>query len=156
MSVEDVTETYVAWLNNPTVTRWLGTHRATLESQRRWVAQWLNRTDARLYAIVCGDLAHPCTARMIGSLKLELTSNGEAAVLALMIGDQDHWHHGHGTAAIGLGTNVAFGTWPTVRRVEAAIRPQNFGSLHAFERAGYTIDWPEKLWGRMVRRGGVP
>ena len=149
MDLSDVTETYIAWVRDPAVNRWLGTHTATLESQRAWVAQWLGRKDAALFAICCREAG--CIGQMIGSLKLELPPPGEAAVLGLMLGDRDHWNRGMGTAAIELGTRLAFHRWPEVRRVEAAIRPQHFASLRAFERAGYTVDWPEKLWARVAR-----
>lgn len=151
LNLDDVTPEYVEWLNDPSVNKWLGTHGATLESQRMWVRRWSDREDARIFAICCRETT--CGGRMIGSLKLEFLRDegGDYAILALMIGEKNHWGRGYGEQAIRLGTSVAFAAWPTIGHVAAAIRPQNFSSLKAFENAGYTVEWPEKLWARVKR-----
>lgn len=163
MTPADATEEYASWLGDPEVNRWLSVKTATPDTQREYIEAWAKRKDARLFAICCHDRAHPpfplqtCEGRVIGSLKLELllgypNASPDVVVLALMIGDKTHWGRGIATLAIRAGTELAFQMWPTIVEVQAGIHPRNIGSVRAFEKSDYQIDWPARVWAMYKRR----
>ena len=153
MTPADATEEYASWLGDPEVNRWLSVKTATADTQREYIEAWVKRADARLFAICCHE---DCDGRVVGSLKLELLSgypnaSPDVAVLALMIGDKTHWGRGIATLAIRTGTELAFQMWPTIVEVQAGIHPRNIGSVRAFEKSDYQIDWPARVWAMYKR-----
>ena len=142
MTLADCTPEYVAWLNDEDTTRYLGTHEATLASQRQWIADRLGNVRASLYVIEADD-------RMVGSLKLEWDGD-RVVTLALMIGDPASRGRGIGTQAIRLGVAKALALWPEARQIAAGVHPANMASIQAFEKAGFgRADWrPEQGWMR--------
>lgn len=154
MMSADATEEYCRWLSDPDVNAWLSVKTATVDSQREYVEAWAKREDARLFAICCHE---DCDGRVVGSLKLEFCRGypeaaPDTAVLALMVGDKTHWGRGIATLSIRAGTELAFQLWPTILEVNAGIHPRNIGSVRAFEKSDYSIDWPDRVWATYRRR----
>lgn len=131
---EDVTERYLAWMNDPDVTRYLetrfGTH--TMESLRAFVDD-RQRDPATLFlAIIRRD-----TGEHIGNIKLgPINLHHEVADIGLIVGERSAWGQGFATEAIAALTRYAFETL-RLRRLTAGAYAPNIGSVRAFEKAGY-------------------
>ena len=52
LTLDDVTETYVSWLNDPEVNKYLDTHGTTLEELRKYVGDRLGKENCRFFGIV--------------------------------------------------------------------------------------------------------
>ena len=134
---DDVTPTYVDWLNDPAVSRYLETrHRPqTLESVAAFVADCLARDDLRLFAICLSE-----TRRHIGNIKVgPIKPNHALADVSLFIGERDCWGQGHASEAIALASGYAF-RHMGVTKLSASFYAENVASIRAFEKAGFVAE----------------
>lgn len=134
---EDVTERYLAWMNDRDVTRFLETRFAThtLDSLRTFV-EARRRDPATLFlAMIRRD-----TGEHIGNIKLgPVDPHHEVADIGLMVGERSAWGQGFATDAIRALTRYAFETLG-LRRLTAGAYAPNVGSIRAFEKAGYRTE----------------
>ena len=134
----DVTARYNRWLRQSEVCRWIRTKPSTLAGLRRYVLAQRRNPHVMFWGIFAGG-------RHVGNIKAEHQHGveGHVAVLGLLIGEGRG--KGYGTAAIRQASAWCFRRWK-VKRVEAGLHPRNWGSARAFEKAGYAILWPERVW----------
>jgi RimJ/RimL family protein N-acetyltransferase len=130
---EDVTESYVGWLNDPAVMDQTeansGTH--TLESTRNYVEAALGNPDARLFRIMAGQEGH------VGNLRIsEITRRHQRADIALIIGRRDLWGRGIAPAAIRCAVEIGFSDLG-LHKLTAGMYHTNEGSIRAFLKAGF-------------------
>lgn len=134
LGLDDVSPTYVAWLNDPAVNRYLETRHVpqTLDSVRQFVADTAARDDSHLFAIrLAADSRH------IGNIKLgPVKANHSLADVSLFIGEKDCWGQGYATEAITLVSRFGFETLG-LSKLSASFYADNQGSLRAFLKAGY-------------------
>jgi RimJ/RimL family protein N-acetyltransferase len=134
LTLADVGERYVAWLNDPAVNRFLETRHQvqTLETVRSFVAVNSGRADRRLFAICLNE-----TERHIGNIKVgPIKPNHALADVSLFIGERDCWGKGYATEAITLASRFAFAQMPVVK-LSASFYATNVASIRAFLKAGY-------------------
>lgn len=130
----DVTDAYVAWMNDPRVNEYLETRFVThtLDDVRRYVREQSNATDAIFLAII-----RQSDRRHIGNLRLgAIDRHHRSATLALLIGERSAWGQGLGSDAIAAATNHAF-TALGLDKLTARVYASNLGSIRAFEKAGW-------------------
>lgn len=124
LTEEDVTETYLEWMNDPLVTRYLEarfqTH--TMEDLRRFVAS------NPVWGIFV-DGVH------VGNIKLDTNAHHKRGDIGLLIG-AEYWGKGHATDAINAMTEHAFSSG--LHKVTAGAYAGNGGSVRAFEKAGFS------------------
>ena len=137
LTLEDVTDDYCRWMNDPEVTRNLESRffPQSKESIRAFVQSIQGDRNNAFFAIVlkAGD-------RHIGNIKLGpinwLHGLGE---IGLMIGEKETWGKGYATEAIRLVTGYAFQRL-NLHKVTAGCYATNKGSARAFERAGFDVE----------------
>ncbi len=161
LTLDDVTDRYVAWLNDPQVNRYLETRfRAqTSETVREFVAGMVASSDSYLFGIIAlDDRAH------VGNLKIgPINRHHEFADVSYFIGDRSRWGKGLATDAIRLSVEVAFSRLK-LHRVQAGVYEHNVGSCRALERAGFALEgrfsrqlrnvdgnWEDHVWYGRVR-----
>lgn len=135
--VEDATDAYAAWMNDPEVNRYTESRfiRHTPESLRRYIEAITASENNLFLAIVTkGNRRH------IGNIKLSAINgyHGTAEV-GIIIGDKDYWGCGYGSEAIDLLVGYAFGIL-SLRKLTAGIYANNPGSIRSFERAGFVVE----------------
>lgn len=118
---EDTPDSYVSWLNDPEVTRYLKTKSATRESADEYIRE------NKVYGIFLD--------RLIGTIGLR--ESPEGWFVGIMIGDKNHWGKGYATAALCLLTES-----PLV----ATIVSENKRSIRAFEKAGFAVTDTGPIW----------
>ncbi len=141
LTLEDVSERYVAWMNDPSVTRFLETRFTvhTLESIKEYVRDASNDPNNIFMAICLNeDGSH------IGNIKLgPINRQHSFGTIGLMIGEKDCWGKGYATQAIELISRYAFEQLK-LHKLMAGCYVDNTGSLRAFEKVGFTREGVEQ------------
>lgn len=137
VEVDDVTPRYVAWMNDPDVTRHLESRFTsyTAEDLARYVTTVGADASTHFFAIVLheGD-------RHIGNIKLgPVEQHHRRGDIGIIIGEQDCWGRGYASEAIQLITTWALGTLG-LHKVTAGAYDVNAGSVGAFQRAGFVVE----------------
>lgn len=137
IAADDVTERYVAWLNDTRVNQYLESRfdEHTLESVASFVEQF-EVDDAHVFAAI---LERPAE-RHIGNIKLgPIDSHHRRGDVGIMIGEPDAWGKGYATEAISALTVFAFRELG-LERLSAGAYAVNRASVRAFERAGWEVE----------------
>jgi len=131
---EALTPSYLTWLNDPAVNRFLESRFAvhTAESLRAYVEAMFRSESNHLLGIYLKD-----ESRHIGNIKLgPVDPHHYFADIGLLIGEKDCWGQGFATEAICLVRDFAFGPLG-LRRLTAGCYGTNQGSERAFLKAGF-------------------
>ena len=139
ISMDDVNDTYVAWLRDPMVNQYLETRHTdqTLATVGEFVRGILADSSQHLFAI-CLMPEGQHVGRHVGNIKVgPIKQPHRLADVSLFIGDRDAWGKGVATAAIRLISRFAIETLG-LRKLNAGVYAPNTGSAKAFLRAGYT------------------
>lgn len=133
----DVTEEYVGWLNDPEVTRYLGSGKypATVASTKKWLEKYHDSTTNLAFAII--DRA---TDRHIGNLTLyDINWINRTADIGLMIGCKEFWSGGYGTEAQNLIIAYAFERLGLNKVLNSPVA-DHAGSVKMAEKLGFQIE----------------
>lgn len=137
LSEQDVSDTYVSWLNDVRVNRYLEIRHAThsLESCRQFVMAMNESSVDHLFGIFLQG-----SGQHIGNVKLGFIDRfyGKAQ-LSLFIGERSAWGQGYGTEVISLVTTHGFLSLG-LSKIEAGCYDENMGSLRAFLKSGYSVE----------------
>lgn len=133
----DLNATYLAWINDPAVNRYLET-RFLPQSLEALQAYWQAHRDDPVspWFAICltGDVRH------IGNIKLgPIHRQHRRADLSLFIGDCSCWGKGYASEAIALVCNWAFRELD-LQKLSAGIYSGNIGSRRAFEKCGFELE----------------
>ena len=137
LTEHDVTERYVAWLNDPEVNRYLETRFAlqTLDSCSQFVAAMNRDPNSHLFGIF-----EKHNDRHIGNIKLGfIKPHHGSGQLSLLIGEKSCWGAGYATESVRRLTGWGL-TELGLERVEAGCYDENLASLRAFLKVGYSIE----------------
>ena len=133
----DLNITYLGWLNDPEVNRFLETRflPQTIESlQAYWQAHRDDPTSPWFAICLVGDSRH------IGNIKLgPIHWLYRHAYLSLFIGDRSFWGKGYASEAIALVRDWAFRELD-LQKLNAGICAGNIGSRRAFEKCGFELE----------------
>ena len=139
---EDVNESYVAWLNDPIVNRYLESRFTThmLDSTRVFVKNCLDDAST----LFLGIRSHELKAQHVGNIKLgpidERHGLGEVGIL---IGERNAWGKDIASAAIAMLAEIARDELH-LRKITAGCYASNVGSQKAFLKAGFHIECERK------------
>lgn len=140
---EDATQTYVSWLSDPDVMRYLESRWSahTVESVRAFI-DTCNASAADLLLGVCLP-----GGRHIGNIKIgPMHPQHRSAAIGLMFGARDCWGQGYASEAIGAVTAYAFAALG-LEKVWAGCYASNEASQRAFLRNGFVVEGRQKhMW----------
>ena len=133
----DINATYLSWLNDPAVNRFLET-RFLPQSLESLQAYWHSHRDdpsSPWFAICLAS-----EGRHIGNIKLgPIHWLHRRADLSIFIGDCACWGQGYASEAIAMVCDWAFGELD-LHKLNAGIYAGNFGSRRAFEKCGFELE----------------
>lgn len=134
---EHVTDSYVSWLNDPEINRYLEsrfvTH--TVESTKAFVASVLASPNSLFLGIKSHQLD-----RHVGNIKLgPLDPHHATGDIGILIGDKAAWGKGIATSAIEAISAIA-ANHLKLRKLTAGCYASNAGSQRAFEKAGFLVE----------------
>lgn len=125
---------FVAWLNDPEVRRWLALSEAeplTMEGER----EWYERTRASEADLVW--VIETAEGKPIGTLGLHRIDQAHGrGTLGIQIGEKDRWGRGYGTDAIRQALGFAFREL-SLRRVELNVDEDNERGIRCYEKCGF-------------------
>lgn len=134
LDVADVTDSYVGWLNDPDVKRFLETRHSdqTHETVLAFVECVNERSNEHIFAICrASDDKH------IGNIKVgPIKANHSVADVSLFIGESDCWGKGYATQAIDVISRYAIRQLG-IQKLAATAYAANAGSVGAFLKVGY-------------------
>ena len=140
ISVNDVSNNYVDWLNDPLVNQYLETRfsHQSIETVTSFVKSTLNNPNEYLFTIRTKDKCH------IGNIKIgAINEHHGTGEVSLFIGDKNSWGKGYATLAIELISYFAFFTLK-LRKLSAGAYQTNIASTQAFIKSGYKMDGVKK------------
>lgn len=155
VTLEDVTDRYVGWLEDAEVNAYLETRYApqTLESVHAFVVSMVESPHSYLFAIV-----ENASDRHVGNVKIgPVNPRHLFADVSYFIGERAAWGKGYGTEAVRLVTQFGFERLG-LHRCQAGLYESNVGSQRVLEKAGYTYDgrlakqlrtgdaWEDHVW----------
>lgn len=132
VELDDCTETYLAWLKDPEVNRYLETRWSpqTIETIRDFVSSVRASTHSYLFAVT-----HE--GRHVGNIKIgPIHPIYKYADISYFIGDRSAWGKGIASEAIALITDFAFRTLK-LNRIQAGFFEQNRGSEKVLIKNGF-------------------
>ncbi|MBI3290811.1 GNAT family N-acetyltransferase [Candidatus Falkowbacteria bacterium] len=132
--IDDASQKYCDWLNDPEVNIYLETRKSTVEDLKSYIKQKLNDTNSCLLGIF--DKAND---KHIGNVKLEIINQiKKRADFGIILGDKSYWGQGIGTEATKLAVDYAFNEL-SLDEVELGVLDQNKRGQKAFAKAGFKI-----------------
>ena len=137
VTIDDCTDRYLEWLNDPIVSQYLETRWTvqTLDGIRDFVRSTQASGNSVLFAII-----ERATLLHIGNIKLGPVNRWHAtADVSYFIGERSAWGRGLASESIRMVTQAAFERL-NLERVEAGVYEANVGSARALERSGFALE----------------
>ncbi len=134
ISMNDVTESYLSWLNDEETTRGLasGVFPSTIEDLKRFVESVVSNRNVVMFAI-CDNESN----EHIGNIKLDQFDwVSRTCELGLLIGNKKYWGRGIGYEVCKLTLEYAF-TDLNVRKVSLAVYENNPAAIRLYEKLGF-------------------
>jgi RimJ/RimL family protein N-acetyltransferase len=137
LAPEDVSDTYIDWLNDPDINRYLESRFAVHDRVGvvTYVESMLASPTSLFLAIHSKALGEH-----VGNIKIgPIDSHHGLGEIGLMIGARAAWGRGIATHAIAAVADIGFRDLG-LRKLTAGCYADNKGSQIAFERAGFTVE----------------
>lgn len=134
-TVEDISDRYIGWLNDPQVNRFLEVRfvTQTREIATAYVSSYYTGVEKYMWGIYPNGVSE-----LIGTATLHnIDRNHESGDVGLMIGSKVYWGKGASDDAIELIANLAFETLG-LRRLSAGTSSPNLGINFTLKRLGFT------------------
>lgn len=134
VTVDDVTDEHVGWLNDPEVNQFLESRfeKHTLESSRAYVEK-ISRNPANIFLVIM----RKDTGQHIGNIKLgPIDPHHKVGSIGLMIGDKLSWGKGFAKEAIQLLAQYSFEILK-LHKLTAGAYENNPASIKVFLKLGF-------------------
>jgi RimJ/RimL family protein N-acetyltransferase len=133
----DCTDTYIGWLNDPMVNRFLETRH--VPQDRKSTVDYVTSINAKTDEFLFGIFL-TATSEHIGNIKVgPIFRRHPVADISLLIGAREHWRQGYATEGISILSRYAFDRL-NVRKLSASMYADNRGSYRCFLKAGYQAE----------------
>lgn len=134
IALEDATDRYLSWLNDPETTQGLASGRfpTSLDQLQSYIRQIIDDPNSVMFAI-CDAV----TGDHLGNIKLDRFDwVSRTCELGLLIGDKNSWGKGIGTEVCKLVTDYAFEQL-NVRKVSLTVYSNNPNAIRLYEKIGF-------------------
>lgn len=139
LAVDDASEEYCSWLNNPEVNKYLETKDTTIPELRSYIQKRINDPRTFFWGIFLKE-----NNQHIGNIKLEpIDYEKKSSEFGIMIGNKNEWGRGYGTEATRLVIDFAFKEL-NLNRVELGVVADNAGAIKSYQKVGFKIDRVEE------------
>lgn len=137
ISIDDVTQEYVSWLNDDDVTKGLDTvvKPYSFEMLHKYVQDIIKTDTTYMFMIVDKE-----SGKSIGTAKIHnISKKNGTCNLGLMIGDKFYWGKGYGQDAYNTSINYAF-TVLNIRKIWELANSDNLASLSMCKKSGFEME----------------
>jgi RimJ/RimL family protein N-acetyltransferase len=131
---DDITDEYIAWLNDPIVNKFLEVRHVTqtIETVTEYINNFYKDHESYIWGI------YSLEDRLIGTVNLkDINLYHNVAELGLMIGHLDYWGKSASEEAVSLVLDFAFDTLE-LNRVTGGTYSTNIGMIFTYKRLGFT------------------
>lgn len=138
--MDDATERYASWLNDPNVNQYLETRFSpqTVDACASFIESCNADENSCLLGIF--DSTDEPTPPHIGNIKIGfINRHYDVGQLSLFIGEPSCWGKGYATEAIQAVSQYGFRTL-NLEKIEAGCYEKNTASLRAFLNVGYSVE----------------
>jgi RimJ/RimL family protein N-acetyltransferase len=127
---------FVAWLNDPEVTRHLVFHAPmSLPQEEKWYERVLQQNSAEQPLVIERDAPEGWTP--IGNISfLAIDWINRSTELGIFIGEKAFWNQGYGREAIEMLLQFGFNGL-NLNRIFLRVDETNLGGIHCYEHAGF-------------------
>ncbi|MFC1874295.1 GNAT family N-acetyltransferase [Chloroflexota bacterium] len=134
---EHISDTYIGWLNNPEVNRFLEVRHIhqTYETVLAFVRSFYGDTEKYMWSVYAKDINESIGTATLYNIN-RYHGSGE---IGLMIGEKDYWGKGASDEAMELIARFAFQTLG-LRRLTGGSYATNYGMNFTFKRSGFTLE----------------
>lgn len=139
--ISDIETGYYKWMNDPEVFRFTETRYkpSSMESLREYILKTNENPSVLFLAMVDKE-----KQKHIGNIKLGPINNiHRFGDIGIIIGEKDYWGKGLATEAIQAISEFAFKNFG-LNKITAGCYENNIGSVKAFEKAGFEIEYIQK------------
>lgn len=134
ISLNDVTEEYLSWLQDPEVMSGIETSGYTIENLGSYVRSRINRSDVAFFTIRTKENIH------IGNIKLEVQDKkAMVADLGLLLGNKNYWGKGIGYEACKLAIQYGFNELK-FHKIYLAVYENNPNAKRLYEKLGFKLE----------------
>jgi len=137
LSIDDVNQEYLSWLNNNDVTSGLvsGTFPSTMQELHNYVASKIADKNTVIFAI-CDINSN----KHIGNIKIDnFDWISRTCELGILIGNKDFWGKGIGYASCELVCNYAFSAL-NIRKILLAVYSSNIAAIKVYEKLNFQLE----------------
>ncbi|OGY44940.1 MAG: hypothetical protein A2729_04125 [Candidatus Buchananbacteria bacterium RIFCSPHIGHO2_01_FULL_39_14] len=132
LTLNDVSQKYCDWLNDPQVNQFLETRQTTLNQLKKYVSDQI--ADPKSFLIGIFDKENN---NHIGNVKFYLLDEAKKrADFGIIIGDKNYWQAGFGTEATKLAIDYGFKILG-FNEIELGVLAENIRGQKAFSKAGF-------------------
>jgi ribosomal-protein-alanine N-acetyltransferase len=157
---EDLNATYLGWLNDPQVTRYLetGVFPSTMQDLENFYSRVTSSSADVILAVIDRK-----TNKHIGNVKLgPINWVDRRALFGILIGDKKFWGKGFGEEATRLTVEYGFGRL-NLNRIGLAVFEEHKGAVRCYEKVGFTVEgrfreevfregkYKDRLWMGLLR-----
>jgi len=129
LTVDDASQAYCDWLNDPVVNKYLETRHATTPQLREYIQKQIDDPNSLFLGVLDKQ-----SGQHIGNVKLEpIDWQNKKAVFGILIGEKSYWNRGVGTEATRLAVTIAFG----MECVELGVISENAAAIRAYQKVGF-------------------
>lgn len=135
ITLDDVSENYLLWLNDKEINKFLETRHSeqTIEKIINFVSDTLSNQNEKLFTIRRPDNTH------IGNIKIGAINHfHDTAEISYFIGSKSDWGKGYASEAICLAVDYAFKELG-LRYLKAGVYGSNVASCKALEKCGFEL-----------------
>lgn len=144
ISIDDCNETYVNWLNDKDVNKFLEVRweRQSIDTIKEYAEYMIKSNHSILFAITYGK-----SKIHIGNIKIgSISEHYHNAEISYFIGKKEYWGKGIATRAIKLVSEYGFNELK-LHKMIVGVFDENIGSIKALKKAGFVEEacFKEKL-----------
>jgi ribosomal-protein-alanine N-acetyltransferase len=135
ITLNEVNNTYLSWLQDEEVMRGIATTGYTLENLKAYVEQRINNPSIAFFTIRVND-----TNEHIGNIKLEMQdAKAKVSDLGLLVGNRNYWGKGIGLEACKLAITYGFEEMQ-LRKIYLAVYENNPSAKKIYEKLGFKME----------------
>lgn len=135
LTLIDVNETYLSWLQDVKVMQGIATSGYTIDKLIEYVSPRLNNPQVAFFAIIDNE-----TKKHIGNVKIDFhDEKANVSELGLLIGDKNYWGKGIGYDACKLAIKYGFEVMK-LRKIYLAVYESNPNAKKLYEKLGFQLE----------------
>ncbi len=135
ITLNDVNDNYLSWLNDNEVMKGISTSGYTIDNLKDYVDKKISDPSVAFFAICSND-----TNEHIGNVKIDFHDpKANLSEIGLLIGNKNYWGKGVGYTACKLALDYGFNTMK-LHKIYLAVYENNLSAKKLYEKLGFKLE----------------